>query len=43
MNESSQLLGLKNAEIGQHGTESNKSDQIPKLIDEGQIERACDK
>ena len=36
-NESTQGLRPKNAEIGKHGTESNKSDQIPKLIDGGQI------
>ena len=42
-NESAQGLRLKIAEIGKkkQGTESNKSDQIPELIDGGQIERAC--
>ena len=40
-NESTQWLRMKNAEIGKHVSESNKSDQIPKLIDGGQIERAC--
>ena len=40
-NESTQGLRMKNAEIGKHCTESNKSDQIPKLIDGGQVERAC--
>ena len=40
-NESTQGLRMKSADIGKHGTESNKSDQIPKLIEGGQIERAC--
>ena len=32
---------MKNAEIGKQGIESNKSDQIPKLIDGGQVEGVC--
>ena len=35
-NESTQRLILKNAKI-----ESNKSDQIPRLLNEGRIDTAC--